>query len=496
MTAGENDGYLVLPADDSSIPGIYVGLLQNYTVNVNYNKDRRFEKSHGSGTFIGQKVFLTCTHNFINNGELVVDQSEIYLKFKDDLKTNKNLIECDINNNTLKHRNIEGFNNSEGLSINDLTILITKTPYSIISGVDPCKISKFDINGKPPVRTFGYPGDASDNPIYEIIPKSRHLHYSPGKTTPEKSGLVSTDGEGVAGMSGGGVFTDDNLVVGVNIGGANTDTETISTIFVPITQDLYTWITNILKENKLNGWYTHNNNKYYFKDDVMYRNTTKVIGSKTYTFDENGVVTSEKLSNYYTQSGPGIMTVYDFNILNGTTKISIPTFEDPPDIQYFDFQIYPYGNKNKSIWKRVFLSKSKYIVKIDINEFNNLRSKYVVQAYATTKTKPRIDAGRLILDFRLESSGLVDIRTNDDKIFVDVNNISNKSVQEILATVWTDNYGQDDIKWYTLNKQDEIYRLILKTNEYSNGTKLNIHVHAKVNNIYLGLGNKYIIIGG
>lgn len=493
MTAGENDGALIIPADDSSIPGIYVGCLNSRVEDGGW--------SFGSGTFIGQRVFLSCAHNFFsggNKGHRFVTSTNLYLKFKNDGETNENLVDTEITTKTVLPWDLDGFVRMDGkLNYYDISIVITKTPYSIISGEEPAKISEFDVSKQIPVRTFGYPGDMSNNPIFEVVPEPLHLHYSPGLASYDsKNNICKTTGEGAAGMSGGGVFDEDNNVIGVNVAGTTTSTDILNTIFIPLRTQLYRWVKSILESNKINGWYVHNGKKYYFKNDIMYKNTTKTIGGKIYTFDENGIVTSEKSSNYYTQSGPGIMTVYDFNILNGTTKISIPTFEDPPDIQYFDFQIYPYGNKNNSIWKRVFLEKSKYIVKIDINEFNNLRSKYVIQAYATTKTKPRIDAGRLILDFNLESSGLVDIRTYPDAIFVDVNNISNKNVQEILATVWTDNYGQDDIKWYQLNKHDDIYRLMLRTNEYDNGTKLNIHVHAKLGNTYLGLGNKYIIIGG
>lgn len=481
MTAGENDGYLILKADPTKAPGVCVGCVYNTT---------KTGISFGSGTFVSQRVFLTCAHTFFDdNKNIDVTASKIYLEFNDDPDTNKRVLEYDIDKIHFLDRK-----NYKGVTPTDIAVIITKTPFAMVSrNPHPAKLSKFNTNGTTEVRTFGYPGDVSDDPRYEILPEPKKLHYSPGKASYRSSIQMGVStGEGASGMSGGGVFEGDSNIIGVNVGHYYTDTEITDTLFVPITDTLYDWVNKIIESNKIHGWYEHDGKKYYFDNDKQLRMEQRVIGNKQYTFNPSGVMVHETIAP---PKPSATFKIANINFKKGEILLEISNIKNFGSSPKIEFSVSANGITKKYTGNKQ--NNTKYVTTIKISDYNKYRGVYMVTG-SITNSEGTTKIGESQINMTSNLSGTLEVSSNKDNLYVSISNFtSNNKIKSIKVAVWTTNNGQDDLKWYTaVQGDDDIYVTIPLSSHGSHSDTYNIHAYAELFNSQLfGLGTKSINIG-
>lgn len=477
MTAGENDGYLILKADPTKAPGVYVGCVYNTT---------KTGTSFGSGTFVSQRVFLTCAHTFFDeNKNIDVTASKIYLEFNGDPDTNNRVLEYDIDKIHFLDRK-----NYKGVTPTDIAVIITKTPFAMVSrDPHPAKLSKFNTNGTTEVRTFGYPGDVSDDPRYEILPEPEKLHYSPGKAS-YKSSIqmgVST-GEGASGMSGGGVFEDDSNIIGVNVGHYYTDTEITSTLFVPVTDKLYNWVNNLIESNKINGWYESDGKKYYFDNDKQLRMEQRVIGTKQYTFNSSGVMVHETVAP---PKPSALFKVTNINFKKGEITLEISSIKNFGPSPKVEFVVTANGITKK--YTGIKQNNIKYVTTIKISDYNRYRGVYMVTGNIIDSSGKTTKIGESQINMTSNLSGKLSVSNDNTNLYISVTDFtSNNQVKSIKIAVWTTNNGQDDLKWYDTTRDGNDAHVTVPMSSHGSANDVyNISAYAELfNSQIIGIGIK------
>lgn len=245
--------------------------------------------SVGSGVFISPRVILSCRHNFYNDDGSLAPSTYSYVQGSNSAselpnvttgtKTQIDVSKIIVNNDVYKP-----------VSPTDIAVIVTETPCEITysegtySSIIDQNISKDGID----ISIIGYP---YPNDVPEVQNRMQHgfLYESAGRIGSVDDGMLIYRIDTLGGNSGSGVF-HDGKVIGIHVGGAKND----KNVAVELDDNKIQWLKTIISENKAHGWYEHNGKKYYYEENNIIKGTTKSIDGKTYTFDENGVVTSEE----------------------------------------------------------------------------------------------------------------------------------------------------------------------------------------------------------
>lgn len=248
--------------------------------------------SVGSGVFISPRVILTCRHNFYNDDGSFMNSTYVYVQGSNSPSnppdvTSGSKTQIDVS----KVYIVDG--DYEPVSPTDFAAVVTETPCEITypGGTYSEIISENYNKDNTDISIIGYP---YPNDIPEVKDRMEHgyLYESSGRVSKTESGMIIYRIDTLGGNSGSGVFSNGK-VVGIHVGGIKNDRN----FAVDINEEKLKWLKNILDNNKTDGWYEHDGKRYYYDNNVMIKGTQRDIDGKTYTFDENGVMTSEDDNN-------------------------------------------------------------------------------------------------------------------------------------------------------------------------------------------------------
>ena len=158
------------------------------------------------------------------------------------------------------------------------------------------------------------------------------------------------------------------------------------------------------------------------------------------------------------------------------TKVLMPTWTEKngqDDIVWHNAKVESQGN-----------GKYKVSYTVDPKDHKNESGKYVTHIYAYNKAGKET-CYQITEDIEvpenqapvIESSEVTDITRKKFKVSAKVTD--DRKVSRVLAAVWTEKNGQDDLKWYTLQNNDGLYYLDISMEEHNYETgSVNVHVYA------------------
>lgn len=243
--------------------------------------------SVGSGVFISPRVILTCRHNFYNDDGSFMNSTYVYVQGSNSPSnppdvTSGSKTQIDVS----KVYIVDG--DYEPVSPTDFAVVITETPCEITyPGGTYSEIIKENINKENmDISIIGYP---YPNNIPEVKDRMQHgyLYESSGKIGGIDSGMITYRIDTLGGNSGSGVF-NNGKVVGIHVGGI----KNVKNTAVDINESKIKWLEGILENNKTDGWYEHNGNRYYYENNIMFKDTQREVDGHMYTFDINGIATN------------------------------------------------------------------------------------------------------------------------------------------------------------------------------------------------------------
>lgn len=288
----------------------------------------------GSGVFISPRIILTCRHNFFNVDGSFSTGTYSYVQGSNSASKLPNVTtgtKTQIDSSKIWVQTDE----YNAISPTDIAVVITETPCEITySGGTHSQITNRNIDKNDlDISVIGYP---YPNDVPEVKDRMEHgfLYESSGKISYVEDGMLIYKFDTLGGNSGSGVF-NNGKVIGVHVGGAKNR----KNLAVELDEEKIQWLNKMISDNKADGWYEHNGNRYYYDDNNIIKGTEKIIDGKTYSFDENGVATlkdennsnSNNSNNYSNGSGKKSSTTVsnngthlwrynDFAMWNGDTK--------------------------------------------------------------------------------------------------------------------------------------------------------------------------------
>ena len=158
------------------------------------------------------------------------------------------------------------------------------------------------------------------------------------------------------------------------------------------------------------------------------------------------------------------------------TKVLMPTWTEKngqDDIVWHNAKVESQGN-----------GKYKVSYTVDPKDHKNESGKYVTHIYAYNKAGKET-CYQITEDIEvpenqapvIESSEVTDVTRKKFKVSAKVTD--DRKVSRVLAAVWTEKNGQDDLKWYTLQNNDGLYYLDISMEEHNYETgSVNVHVYA------------------
>ena len=158
------------------------------------------------------------------------------------------------------------------------------------------------------------------------------------------------------------------------------------------------------------------------------------------------------------------------------TKVLMPTWTEKngqDDIVWHTAKVESQGN-----------GKYKVSYTVDPKDHKNEAGKYVTHIYAYNKAGKEA-CYQIAEDIEvpenqapvIESAEVTDVTRKNFKVSAKVTD--DCKVSKVLAAVWTEKNGQDDLKWYTLQNNDGLYYLDISMEEHNYETgSVNVHVYA------------------
>jgi len=175
-------------------------------------------------------------------------------------------------------------------------------------------------------------------------------------------------------------------------------------------------------------------------------------------------------------SGNTIMaTVKGITAPNGITSMSIPIWSETG------------GQDDLKWYNAAKQSDGSYKVVIDIKDHNYDGGSYNIHAYGTDNNKKMTFLGSTMATVKVDTMTATSVTgtVSGSKITATVKGITAPNgITEIAIPIWSENGGQDDLKWYTATKQsDGTYKVTIdsKDHNYDGGT-YNIHAYGKDTN--------------
>lgn len=233
---------------------------------------------------------------------------------------------------------------------------------------------------------------------------------------------------------------------------------------------------------------------------TQHKNESGKYTSHVYLLGKDGVLTglgtasaelkdikpSGSVSAINIDANSGSFEVKVSNIVapQGLSKVYVPTWTDnkgQDDIVWHEAQRQTDGN---------------YLVKITKKQHKYESGKYTSHVYylGSDGSLSAIGATSVILPEVKESGTLSvsNINATDGKFDVQVTNVvAPKGIDKVYLPTWTENNGQDDIKWYEAQLQtDGSYKLTIESSKHKYSSGL-YHVHA----YYRGLDGSMTAVG-
>lgn len=165
-------------------------------------------------------------------------------------------------------------------------------------------------------------------------------------------------------------------------------------------------------------------------------------------------------------------TVKGIKAPNGITELLIPIWSETG------------GQDDLKWYSATKQSDSSYKVTADIKDHKYDGGTYNIHAYGKDNNGVSSFLGSTTATVKVDSMTATSVvaTVSSAKITTTVKGITAPNgITEMLIPVWSDNGGQDDIKWYTATKQsDGSFKLIIDIKDHNyDGGSYNIHVMAK-----------------
>lgn len=292
----------------------------------------------GTGAFVGNRTILTVGHNFLKSGldNTTNDITDVWFvvgsnsafKFEGP-KGNYRIVPTSgtmyhVDKSQLRFFNQQGYSSNlsdrkdKVLWENDVAAIQIKDPFPILAKKQGLKndevlrIAPLDellqFNSSPVntrnVVINGYPGNYTPGTKEAGTLKNAivgGVQYRAASVIANKPRYISTGADldsgslfefkntAVGGMSGSSVLNEKGNVVGTynfSTGGSTPDGVAGGVLF---SKAHHTWITNLVKENTVTGWYDLDGTRYYLGEDGnIVKNKTLVIDGHIWNFDGEG----------------------------------------------------------------------------------------------------------------------------------------------------------------------------------------------------------------
>ena len=304
----------------------------------------------GTGAFVGNRTILTVGHNFLKSGldNTTNDITDVWFvvgsnsafKFEGP-KGNYRIVPTSgtmyhVDKSQLRFFNQQGYSSNlsdrkdKVLWENDVAAIQIKDPFPILAKKQGLKndevlrIAPLDellqFNSSPVntrnVVINGYPGNFTPGTKEAGTLKNAivgGVQYRAASVIANKPPYISKGADldsgslfefkntAVGGMSGSSVLNEKGNVVGTynfSTGGSTPDGVAGGVLF---SKAHHTWITNLVKENTVTGWYDLDGTRYYLGEDGnIVKNKTLVIDGHIWSFDGEGRPT-DKGENFETK---------------------------------------------------------------------------------------------------------------------------------------------------------------------------------------------------
>ena len=292
----------------------------------------------GTGAFVGNRTILTVGHNFLKSGldNTTNDITDVWFvvgsnsafKFEGP-KGNYRIVPTSgtmyhVDKSQLRFFNQQGYSSNlsdrkdKVLWENDVAAIQIKDPFPILAKKQGLKndevlrIAPLDellqFNSSPVntrnVVINGYPGNFTPGTKEAGTLKNAivgGIQYRAASVIANKPPYISKGADldsgslfefkntAVGGMSGSSVLNEKGNVVGTynfSTGGSTPDGVAGGVLF---SKAHHTWITNLVKENTVTGWYDLDGTRYYLGEDGnIVKNKTLVIDGHIWSFDGEG----------------------------------------------------------------------------------------------------------------------------------------------------------------------------------------------------------------
>lgn len=218
----------------------------------------------GSGVFISPQVILTCRHIFYNNDGSYREGSYSYVQ-----GSNSPIHDNDVTTG------VKSFIDPSSILIfpgsyspgsrNDVAVIITSKPCNLTyDNSSYTKVLLKEDKTGIDISIIGYPYP-NDVPLLKDKMQYGYLYESNGELSGSTdSGLLKYTIDTIGGNSGSGIFYN-NSVIGIHVGGTLND----SNYAVDLDKEKIDWLNHIIRNNSTDGWYEHNDKKYYYDNNKI-----------------------------------------------------------------------------------------------------------------------------------------------------------------------------------------------------------------------------------
>lgn len=211
---------------------------------------------------------------------------------------------------------------------------------------------------------------------------------------------------------------------------------------------------------------------YYVHTYILRKNGGAYYGGAT-TFTVQGLIAgSVKTQNLDQKHGTFQAVISGITSASGIERLQVP--------------IWTEDSQNDMKWyNAVKLEDGTYIVDVNIADHNYNYGNYKIHTYATTGNGIYAYAGGggcyfapLTLDWKIE-------KTSDERTCqIGLGNVSyGDNIQNVEFAVWSEQGGQDDLKWYTANlDQGNTWQVTVPISNHKSAGKYAVHAYATLKN--------------
>ena len=267
-------------------------------------------------------------------------------------------------------------------------------------------------------------------------------------------------------------------------------------------------VPNTITQVKVPVWSDKNG-----QDDIKWYNTTKtaagtykatvnlqdhkntfghyqahVYGYSRVTQSQIGLVASPGFDNNDTRSN-ALVSVVGYKENSSTFDVVVKGSQKTKTIKSVGIAVWSEDKGQDDLkWYKPAVTNNQATAKIDIANHANVSGKYLVHVYTdyTDGTTSGIALGPYKITKTLAA---VQLTSNGIQIRLNAGNVKDKS--KVSFAVWSNDKGQDDLRWYQANKQGEV---VANYNNHRSYGVYNIHVYHDKNGKLEGLGTTTITV--